>query len=110
MEEKRFTKNDAGFVCRHCGRDVPPLGFTSRNHCPYCLYSLHVDKNPGDRANPCMGLMRPIRTEPHPRKGYLIIHRCEKCGEVGRNRAAYGKGDVQDDLSLLISLSAGEQR
>lgn len=107
MEEKRFTKNDAGFTCLHCGREVPPLGFTSRNHCPYCLYSLHVDVNPGDRLNPCMGLMQPIRTEPHPRKGYLIIHRCTKCGEIGRNRAAYGKGDVQDDLNLLIKLSAG---
>ena len=107
MEEKRFTKNDNGFTCINCGREVTPLGFTSRNHCPFCLHSLHVDINPGDRANSCMGIMRPIRTEPHSRKGFLIIHQCEKCGAVVRNRAAYGKGDMQDDLSLLISLSCG---
>ena len=64
MEQKRFTKNDSGFVCAHCGKTVEPLGFTSRNHCPFCLWSLHVDINPGDRANECRGQMEPIRTEP----------------------------------------------
>ena len=39
METKRFSKNDSGFICEHCGREVPPLGYTSRNHCPYCLWS-----------------------------------------------------------------------
>ena len=32
MEHKRFTKNDTGFVCRQCGLEVQPLGYTSRNH------------------------------------------------------------------------------
>ena len=50
MEQKRFTKNDNGFICAHCGKEVEPLGYTSRNHCPFCLWSLHVDINPGDRA------------------------------------------------------------
>ncbi len=107
MESKKFTKNDSGFICAHCGKQVPPLGFTSRNHCPFCLYSLHVDVMPGDRANPCGGLMRPVATEPHPKKGYIIIHECTKCGVRGRNRAAYGAGELQDDLDLLITLSAG---
>ena len=56
METKRFTKNDSGFVCANCGREVPPLGYSSRNHCPYCLCSLHVDVNPGDRAADCGGI------------------------------------------------------
>ena len=46
METKRFTKNDDGFVCARCGAEVRPLGYSSRNHCPFCLWSLHVDTSP----------------------------------------------------------------
>ena len=110
METKRFQKNDAGFVCRNCGKEVEPLGKTSRNHCPFCLCSLHVDVMPGDRANDCGGIMEPIRVETDPRKGYLILHRCRKCGAVGRNRAAYGPGFTgqTDDLKKLIALTSGD--
>ena len=48
LQNKRFAKNDEGFFCAHCGKWVPPLGYSSRNHCPFCLWSLHVDINPGD--------------------------------------------------------------
>ena len=106
-EEKRFQKNDDGFVCVSCGKTVPPLGYSSRNHCPYCLTSLHVDVMPGDRANPCGGILIPIKTEPDPRKGFVIIHRCEKCGAVVRCRAAL-RGEVPDDQDLLIKLTAGD--
>jgi DNA-directed RNA polymerase subunit RPC12/RpoP len=108
LEQKRFTKNDAGFVCAHCGRQVEPLGYTSRNHCPFCLWSLHVDILPGDRANTCGAPMQPIRVEPDRRRGYIIIHRCTKCGEIGRNRAAHEAKVQPDDISLLIRLTAGE--
>ena len=110
METKRFRKNDAGFVCRNCRKEVEPLGKTSRNHCPFCLCSLHVDVMPGDRANDCGGIMEPIRVETDPRKGYIILHRCRKCGAVGRNRAAYGPGFTgqTDDLKKLIALTAGD--
>lgn len=107
LEVKRFSKNDESFVCLHCGREVPPLGYTSRNHCPYCLWSIHIDVNPGDRANDCLGALRPIRTEPDPKKGFVIIHRCEKCGEIRRNRAAL-RGNVPDDRSLLIKLTVAD--
>ena len=60
MEQKRFSKLDDGFTCVHCGREVKPLGYSSRNHCPFCLWSRHVDINPGDRANPCGGDLEPI--------------------------------------------------
>ena len=107
METKRFSKNDAGFTCVHCGREVKPLGYTSRNHCPYCLWSLHVDVMPGDRQNPCRGAMRPIHAEPDARRGYVITHRCEVCGEIGRNRATrLREGEGEDDLALLIKLTA----
>ena len=105
-EVKRFQKNDGGFTCLHCGREVPPLGYTSRNHCPYCLWSLHVDVLPGDRANPCGGLLRPVKTEPDPKKGFVIVHRCEKCGATVRCKAAL-RGNTPDDNDLLIRLTAG---
>ena len=100
MEQKRFTKNDCGFVCENCGREVTPLGYSSRNHCPFCLWSLHLDENPGDRAADCGGKMRPVSAEPSAKKGYVITHKCEKCGAVRRCRAA-----SDDDVSLIIALT-----
>ena len=101
METKLFTKNDNGFICAHCGKTVEPLGYTSRNHCPYCLWSLHVDINPGDRASDCKGILRAVKAEPDPKKGFIIIHKCEKCGALRRNKAA-----KDDDMNLLIELTA----
>lgn len=108
-EHKRFTKNDSGFVCAHCGRQVEPLGYTSRNHCPYCLWSLHVDILPGDRANTCGGLMEPIRVEPDRKRGFVVVHRCTRCGAIVRNRAAHEAKIQPDDKNLLIRLTAGKQ-
>ena len=103
MEERHFVKNDQGFVCAHCGQTVEPLGYTSRNHCPHCLYSLHVDIHPGDRQNPCRGLMEPVGLDISAKKGYVIRFRCTKCGGEGRKKAAR-----DDDFGLLLRLSAKE--
>lgn len=115
LPDKRFSKNDAGFRCGHCGFSVLPLGKTSRNHCPRCLYSLHVDVNPGDRAADCGGLMRPVSCTPDPQKGYIITHRCEVCGALRRNRAALKASaretlpdEQYDDTALLIRLTVPE--
>lgn len=105
MQTKRFSKNDDGFVCENCGKTVPPLGYTSRNHCPYCLHSKHVDINPGDRLNDCGGLLVPTQALPDPKKGFIIIFKCKKCGAVLRNVAALGKTDVPDNDKLLIKLT-----
>jgi len=82
---KKFTRCQEDFVCEKCKKKVKGNGYT--NHCPYCLYSKHVDKNPGDRSNNCLGLMKPIAVEMKKGK-YVIIHRCLKCGAVRRNRSA----------------------
>ena len=100
MENKRFTKNDNGFVCVNCSKEVEPLKYTSRNHCPYCLHSLHVDVMPGDRANECKGKLVPIQTLPDAKKGFIIIFKCEKCGEIVRNKTAN-----DDDMDLIIKLT-----
>jgi hypothetical protein len=108
MDTKRFTKNDNGFICANCGFEVKPLGYSSRNHCPKCLCSLHVDIMPGDRANSCGGIMDPIRAETDSKKGYIIVHKCRKCGEIKRNRSAHEAKDQPDNLSKLIKLTAGQ--
>lgn len=108
MDTKRFTKNDSGFVCAACGREVEPLGYTSRNHCPYCLASLHLDINPGDRASDCGGIMDAVKADPDPKKGFIIYHKCRKCGEIRRNRAAVDARGQCDDMELLIALTAKE--
>ena len=110
METKLFKKNDDSFICEHCGAKVKPLGYSSRNHCPVCLWSKHLDINPGDRANDCKGLMEPVRVELDSKKGYVIIHRCTKCGEIHRNRAANEASVQPDDIKLLIKLTVGQYK
>jgi len=96
METKRFTKNDESFICAHCGKSVSPLGYTSRNHCPFCLWSMHADINPGDRASDCGGRMYPVAVAPHSKKGFILTHKCERCGKVSNNKSA------NDDNSELL--------
>lgn len=103
MEEKRFKKNDSGFICEVCKKEVKPLGYTSRNHCPFCLSSLHVDVLPGDRANECRGILRPVQALPDAKKGFIIVFECEKCGKIVRNKSA-----SDDDMSLIIKLTNPE--
>ena len=108
MQTKRFAKNDSGFICKNCGAEVLPLGYTSRNHCPVCLCSLHVDIHPGDRANPCHGILRPVSAVPDEKKGFIIIHKCEKCGATVRNKAAVNAKIQPDNPELLIALTVSE--
>jgi len=83
-----MKKLDEEFICQNCNKHVNKLGYTSRNHCPYCLHSIHIDNIPGDRSNTCLGLMEPIKIEESNKKGYIIVFRCTKCGEIKRNKSA----------------------
>ena len=83
-----MIKNDNSFECLNCGKMVEKLGYTSRDHCPHCLHSIHVDIVPGDRANSCKGKLVPIAVESSSKKGYIIVYKCEKCGEIKRNKFA----------------------
>ena len=78
------------FICRRCGREVVPggSGTNHRNHCPNCLYSLHVDLTPGDRASDCGGHMEPIAVWVRWDGEWAIIHRCVRCGALSSNRIA----------------------
>ncbi len=95
-----------GFTCGHCGAAVRPAdGGVQRNHCPFCLYSRHVDVVPGDRAESCGGLMAPVALEQVGPDRAVIRHRCERCGVERRCRAALGTRVQPDDLTVL----AGER-
>ncbi|MBP5236263.1 MAG: RNHCP domain-containing protein [Clostridia bacterium] len=110
METKRFRKNDSGFVCANCGLEVEPLGYSSRNHCPRCLCSLHLDNNPGDRASGCGGIMDPVYAYPDPKKGYVIVQKCRKCGAVKKNKAATEASVQPDDIDKIIKLTVVDNR
>lgn len=83
---------DEAFHCQHCDSDVPVGGKRPRDHCPFCLHSMHVDNVPGDRAAGCGGLLVPTGIAPSD-KGLDIHYRCERCGAVRKNR-------VLDDLMV----------
>ena len=83
------------------GKKVNKLGYSCRNHCPTCLHSKHVDKNPGDREETCHGILEPIGIDTNSKKGYVIIFKCKKCGMIRKNKVA-----EDDDMDLIIKLSA----
>ncbi len=106
LQTKKFKVVNEGFVCGHCGREVPPTsGTTPRNHCPFCLWSMHVDVNPGDRANPCRGLMRPIGIYTHTKKSYVILHQCRRCAARVKAKAIMADGNASDDFDVILELS-----
>ena len=83
--DKRYFKTHPckdAFTCRACGRLVVPEGAGSghRNHCPYCLTSVHPDDRPGDRGSDCHGRMEPISVWVRRNGEWAIIHRCVICG------------------------------
>lgn len=99
MTAKKFTRKIEDFICENCGKKVKGNGFT--NHCPSCLWSKHVDINPGDRESNCLGLMKPIIVE----KGsgeYIIVHKCTKCGYEKRNKVS--NNDSFEELLKINSL------
>ena len=93
---------DEGFICEKCGKKIEKLKYTARDHCPYCLYSKHVDINPGDRLNTCKGLLKPIGIEKY-KDTYKIIYKCEKCNEMHKNIMA-----KDDDMNIIIDISKGD--
>ncbi|HEY4504571.1 MAG TPA: RNHCP domain-containing protein [Candidatus Paceibacterota bacterium] len=91
-----FIRTIEDFVCENCGVNVHGDGYT--NHCPKCLWSKHVDVNPGDRAASCGGFMEPISLEIKSGEERLI-HRCKRCGKEQSNRLSVG--DNRDIINRL---------
>jgi len=112
-------KKNQEFICSHCQRKVfydRRIGTTHRNHCPYCLWSKHVDLNePGDRKSTCHGDMEPIgltfkkegqdKYKKDKQGELMLIHQCLKCGKISINRIA---GD-DDNRAILEVFEKSKQ-
>lgn len=90
---------DEEFICENCNKNVNKLNYSARDHCPFCLYSKHVDINPGDRLNNCKGLLVPFDIEKF-KNTYKIIYKCNTCGKIHKNIIAN-----DDDINKIIELS-----
>ncbi|MCK9874428.1 RNHCP domain-containing protein [Frankia sp. Ag45/Mut15] len=100
---RRFTRVREDFTCLTCGLDVQGNGYS--NHCPRCLWSRHVDRNPGDRAEACGGAMRPIAVEFGADRA-VLTHACERCGN--RRRCRTSAADDGDALLAVAAAAAAE--
>lgn len=103
--KKGYYKSHAcneSFTCKVCGRLVVPNGAVSdhRNHCPYCLTSMHLDIEPGDREADCGGAMEPVAVWVRKNGEWAIIHRCKICGALSSNRIA-----ADDNPMKLMSIA-----
>jgi hypothetical protein len=82
------------------------FGGRHRNHCPYCLYSLHVDgRVPGDRASNCRARMAPVGVFARPKGEQVLVHRCLGCGFERHCRVA-----ADDDVVAVMRLAIVEPR
>jgi hypothetical protein len=91
-----------GFVCKNCGLKVNVqgnIGTSNRNHCPNCCFSLHLDDSKGDRNSTCGGLMEPIGLSFKANEEISLVHFCEKCGKVSKNRIA-----ADDNSKTLLEI------
>ena len=101
------------FRCSNCHAIVSSAhllsGVNHRNHCPYCLWSSHLDLfAAGDRLSACKAPMRPIgltmkkskNKYQHERRGELmLIHECVECKSLSINRIA-----ADDDSGTILTV------
>ena len=111
------------FKCAHCRVLVSSAhlvsGVNNRNHCPYCLWSCHLDLYAaGDRLSACKAPMKPIgltmkmgrnKYRREARGELMLIHQCTECPTLSINRIA-----ADDDSETVIavfqeSLTLGQQ-
>jgi hypothetical protein len=93
-----FIRKIESFSCSNCGHFVEGNGYT--NHCPVCLWSLHVDNNPGDRQNQCLGKMKPIDFIFKNGSVDSILHKCQTCGIEKKNKIS--EQDSQTEIIKQI--------
>ena len=110
---KYHASSFGDFRCAHCRNIVSAAhmlsGVNNRNHCPYCLWSCHLDLfAAGDRLSACKGKMKPIGlTMKKSRNKYrlesggelMLVHECIECGDLSINRIA-----ADDDPENVIEI------
>ena len=101
------------FRCAHCHALVSSAhllsGVNNRNHCPYCLWSSHLDLfAAGDRLSACKAPMRPIgltmkkgrnKYQREPRGELMLVHECSDCKTLSINRIA-----ADDDSGTIMAV------
>ena len=97
----KFKRKIEDFICENCTTAIKGDGFT--NHCSRCLYSKHVDVFPGDRAENCGGLMKPISALENGGE-WSIIQQCQKCGKQQKNKIS-----KDDDFEEVVKISKENQ-
>ena len=94
------------FKCAHCHVLVSSAhvlsGVNNRNHCPYCLWSCHLDLYAaGDRLSACKAPMKPIgltlktgrnKYQREARGELMLVHQCMECRVLSINRIAADDG------------------
>lgn len=85
-----FKMINEQFSCENCGKYIEKHPeWSARNHCPYCLYSKHLDLDfPWDRLSDCKWLMKPIWIDNKKNKWWMIRHKCQKCEKEILNKLA----------------------
>jgi len=94
-----FKMINDSFECENCNTNIEKhTEWSARNHCPFCLYSKHLDKEfPWDRNSECLWIMEPIWIDYKKNKWNMIKHRCEKCRKEILNKVA-----PDDDFISLV--------
>lgn len=101
------------FRCGNCGALVSSMHMLSavnnRNHCPYCLWSCHLDLySAGDRLSACKAKMKPVgltmkksrnKYQLSPRGELMLVHICTDCNSVSINRIA-----ADDDPESVLAV------
>lgn len=95
--QPKFQRTPEDFKCEKCGNFIKGNGYT--NHCYECLWSKHVDINPGDRMSECEGMMEPIGFIKRNGQDF-IVQKCNKCGHKRNNKV-----QDQDNVEKIIELS-----
>ena len=77
---------------------MAPAEKTTRNHCPDCFTSLHIDGEiPGDRNTTCGGIMKPIEYDFKMSGKSRLLFQCKKCSKQHWNKVA-----EDDNLEHLV--------
>ncbi len=111
MKPRLATFGD--FRCARCHALVSSAhlfsGVNNRNHCPYCLWSCHLDLfAAGDRLSACKAPMKPIgltmkrsrnKYQPEACGELMLIHECTECRTLSINRIA-----ADDDSETVMAV------
>jgi hypothetical protein len=98
---KNFQRRKEDFDCENCGYLQQGTGYT--NHCEQCLWSKHVDVNPGDRAAECGGLMAPVSAD-MKKTNYRIFQRCVVC-----DHERWNKAQPDDNFEMILEVISKDQ-